>query len=117
MISFLSLSISLYTVHITESTYCLWDGTWLNAKDEDGYTIEHKSCQYGDCNEIMCDMLWNTPGAASVSVSMLEPSSKQLHYTYIDTTWIVLFSSIIIGIIMNIISLCLIKKRKSYDID
>ena len=102
----LSLSIYLYAVYTKENTYCLWNGAWLDAINETGDIIKHASCYSGDCNEMMCNMLWS-PGTIKLSVMMLHPTSEQLHYTYIDVIWFMLFAIIIISIVINIIDICI----------
>lgn len=114
LINILMLTVSsyLYTIHIKESTYCLWDKSWISVLDENDKAIDRNGCQYGECNEMICNSLWNIPGAAFVKISMLEPSSRQLHYTYIDTLWIILLTGISCLTLHNIIFVFLTDRRE-----
>lgn len=75
--------------------------------------IEIINCGNGECSKIMGNWLLNKPGIAFVSVSLLEPSTRPVTYTYLDTIWIVVIGCVSLVLVSEIVS-TLLNCRKNY---
>lgn len=103
-ISLLCLCFSsfLFYVHSKEKTYCLSQGTWLEALNSKNNPIGQNTCQGSDCNQEICNMLWYKPGIASLKISLLEPTTPPMNFNYVDIVWSLLICCNIVLIVIQI---------------
>ena len=91
-ISFIALSliIWMYIQNRNNHPYCFWNGNFVDGLDSKGKVIQHNTCQYNDCDKMMCNMLTNGSSIAFVRIELLEPTLPSPKYTYNDMIWIII---------------------------